>query len=150
MLAQRATKGLQKEDAVENSMTVRRELVLPVSPERAWAALTDPACLAEWFANEVELDLRPGGKGDFRWSDGAERHAVVEAVEPTRCFRFQWSEPDGDETTVAFSLDEVPGGTRLTVTESASSAQPQARAGLLGEWSWAAELLWAAPAAALR
>ena len=42
-------------------MEIEREIVLPVPPEEAWEALTEPERLEEWFANEVELDARPGG-----------------------------------------------------------------------------------------
>ena len=37
--------------------------------------------LEEWFANEVELDPTPGGRGVFRWDNGETREAVVESVE---------------------------------------------------------------------
>ena len=59
-------------------MEVTREVVLEAPLEEVWDALTDPAELAEWFANDVELELEPGGDGVFRWDDGEERHAVVE------------------------------------------------------------------------
>ena len=37
-------------------MEIEREIVLPVPPEEAWEALTEPEQLEEWFANDVELD----------------------------------------------------------------------------------------------
>ena len=40
---------------------VRREIVLPNPREEVWEALTDPERLEDWFANDVDLDLRPGG-----------------------------------------------------------------------------------------
>ena len=46
-----------------------------------WEALTERAQLEEWFANEVELDARPGGRGVFRWGNGETREAIVESVE---------------------------------------------------------------------
>ncbi len=39
---------------------IRREIVLPAPREDVWDALTDPDRLAEWFANDVDFDLRPG------------------------------------------------------------------------------------------
>ena len=56
-------------------MEVRREIVLEAPVEEVWAALTEPERLEEWFANDVELDVRPGGEGVFRWGDGDERRA---------------------------------------------------------------------------
>ena len=108
-------------------MEVRREIVLPAGRDEVWAALTDPARLEEWFANEVELDPRPGGEGVFRWSNGEERRAVVEAVEPEERLELALD----DESSVAFTLDDEAEGTRLTVVESAPG--PRACA---GEWSW--------------
>jgi uncharacterized protein YndB with AHSA1/START domain len=103
---------------------VTRELVLEESPDEVWTALTDPSRLKEWFANDVELELEPGGEGTFRWDSGEVRHATVEEVEPGRRLAFRWSDEDGDEETlVAFDLEEVEDGqTRVTVTESAPEA----------------------------
>jgi len=101
---------------------VTRELVLPEPPDEVWTALTDPSRLEEWFANDVELALEPGGEGIFRWDSGEVRHATVEEVEPGRRLAFRWSEQEGEETLVAFELEEVDEGTRVTVTESAPEA----------------------------
>ena len=61
---------------------IRKEIVLPAARDEVWEALTDPERLEDWFANDVELDLRPGGGASFRWSNGEERHATVTEVEP--------------------------------------------------------------------
>ncbi len=112
-------------------MEVRRVVVLPVDREEVWSALTDPERLEEWFANEVELDARPGGAGVFRWDNGEERRAVVERVEPEERLELALE----DDGTVAFTLEDDPDGTRLTVVESA----PEPRA-CAAEWSWGVEL----------
>ena len=112
-------------------MEVRREVVLPVGRDEVWRALTDPERLAEWFANDVELDLRPGGAGVFRWGNGEERRAVVERVEPEERLELAWD----DDAHVEFTLEDDPDGTLLTVVESA----PEPRA-CAGEWSWGVEL----------
>jgi uncharacterized protein YndB with AHSA1/START domain len=110
---------------------VRRQIVLPAEREEVWAALTDPDRLEEWFANDVELDPRPGGAGVFRWSNGEERRAVVEAVEPEERLELALE----DDGSVAFTLADDPDGTLLTVVETAPG--PQACA---AEWSWGVEL----------
>ncbi len=110
-------------------MEITRELVLPAPPEEVWEALTDAERLAEWFANDVDLDPRPGGRGLFRWDDGETRTALVEEVDPPRRFGFRWTDRD-DEGEVAFELEEVSEGTRVTVRES--TADPQACAGAFG------------------
>ena len=93
---------------------VRREIVLPNPREEVWEALTDPERLEDWFANDVDLDLRPGGGASFRWSNGEERHATVTEVDPGRRLAFDWE----DEGTVEFTLDDAADGTRLVVVES--------------------------------
>ena len=73
-----------------------REVILPVSPEEAWDALTTEAELEAWFADEVELDPRPGGEATFRWEGRGSRRAVVEEVSEPHRFAFRWDEePDG-------------------------------------------------------
>ena len=95
-------------------MQVEREIVVPESPAELWEALTEPERLEEWFANDVELDPRPGGEGVFRWGDGEERRAVVrEAAEPERLV-LDWD--DGGE--VVIELEEVDAGTRVRVLET--------------------------------
>jgi uncharacterized protein YndB with AHSA1/START domain len=109
---------------------ITRELVLPAPPEEVWEALTDPERLAEWFANDVDLDPRPGGRGRFRWDDGETRTALVEEVDPLRRFGFRWTD-DEDGGEVAFELEEVDEGTKVTVRETAACA---------GQFSTALEL----------
>jgi uncharacterized protein YndB with AHSA1/START domain len=95
-------------------MEVTREIVFPASPDEVWEALTDPEQLEEWFANDVELDVREGGDGVFRWDDGEERRAKILVVEPGERLVLDWA----DEGEVEFTLEEVEEGTRLFVRES--------------------------------
>ena len=95
-------------------MEVTREIVFPESPGEVWEALTEPDRLEEWFANDVELDPRPGGDGIFRWADGEERRATVVVAEPGERLVLDWD----DEGEVEFTLEEVEEGTRLLVRES--------------------------------
>jgi uncharacterized protein YndB with AHSA1/START domain len=93
---------------------IRREIVLPAPREEVWEALTEPERLADWFANDVDLDLRPGGGASFRWSNGETRTATVTEVDPERRLAFEWD----DEGEVAFTLADDAEGTRLTVVET--------------------------------
>jgi uncharacterized protein YndB with AHSA1/START domain len=103
---------------------VTREIVFPAAPDEVWQALTDPDQLEEWFANEVELDARPGGAGVFRWDDGEEQHATVVVADPGERLVLDWDE----EGEVEFVLEEVEDGTRLLVRETSP------------EWATALEL----------
>jgi uncharacterized protein YndB with AHSA1/START domain len=93
---------------------IRKEIVLPAERDEVWDALTDAERLEDWFANVVELELRPGGGASFRWANGEERHAIVTEVEPERRLAFDWE----DEGSVEFTLDDDVDGTRLVVVES--------------------------------
>jgi uncharacterized protein YndB with AHSA1/START domain len=93
---------------------IRKEIVLPAPREEVWQALTEPDRLADWFANDVELDLHPGGGARFRWANGEQRRATVTEVEPGERLAFAW---DG-EGEVEFTLADAPDGTRLTVVET--------------------------------
>jgi uncharacterized protein YndB with AHSA1/START domain len=134
---------------------VRRDVTLPLSPDEVWPVVTDPEHLEQWLAPEVELDLREGGPAVFRWPDGAERRGVVETVDEPSRFTFRWrsgATRDGHDgagevadvvTRVEICLDEVPGGTRLTVVESGfSTLSVQAAAGCtaVARWAWDARL----------
>ena len=117
--------------------SIERELILPVSRERVWAAITQPLGLAAWFGTRATVDLRPGGAVTFVWdgSIGVEHAttAVIEIVEPPRHFVFRWhpydgeravSPPDGPTTRVEFTLDDHPEGTRLRLVESGFASIP--------------------------
>src|SRR4051794_31514345 len=94
--------------------TVRREVVLPVEPERAWELITDPDELEGWLADDVELAPEEGGEVRVAWEDGERREGVVEEVDEGRRIVFTWGE---EPSRVIWTLDPVPEGTRFVVTE---------------------------------
>jgi uncharacterized protein YndB with AHSA1/START domain len=108
-----------------SNVEVTREVVFPESPDEVWEALTEPEQLEEWFANQVELDPRPGGAGVFRWENGEERHATVREADQAERLVLDWDDDGGE---VEFTLEEVDDGTRLVVRETSP------------EWSTALEL----------
>jgi uncharacterized protein YndB with AHSA1/START domain len=93
------------------------ELTVPASAEETWDALTDPERLADWLAEDAELDLRPGGELAVRVDD-ERRNGFFEEVEPPRRLVFWWG-PDGDEPTrVEIELEPDGEDTRVRVVES--------------------------------
>lgn len=95
-------------------MEIEREIVLPVPREEAWDALTESERLEEWFANDVELDVTPGGRAVFEWDDGETRHAIVESVEELERLVLRWD----DDGLVELELGDHPEGTRVRVRET--------------------------------
>ena len=98
-------------------MEITREIELDAGPEDVWAALTDEARLEEWFANEVELDPTPGGRGIFRWDNGETREAVVESVEEGERIVLRFA----DDGVVDLRVVATEGGSLVQVREAAPS-----------------------------
>lgn len=101
---------------------IERELQLPGTPEELWPTLTDPDTLASWLADEVSLELWPGGEARFQL--GAEvREGWVEEVAPpvpggSGRLCFWWQPADGPASRVSLELTANHAGTRLRVTET--------------------------------
>jgi uncharacterized protein YndB with AHSA1/START domain len=108
---------------------VEREAVLDASPEEVWEALTDERLLAEWLAEDAELEPEPGGRARFRFGDGSEREGTVLRVEDERELAFTWARPGEPETEVQLTLEPLVIGTRLVVVERASAQAPVAISG---------------------
>src|SRR5215212_1722814 len=104
----------------EEHGAVRRERVLAVDRETAWAQLANPEALAGWLADEVDLDeVAPGAEGELRWDDGTVRRVAVEEVADGRRVAMRWEDPDGlaPDTVVELTLDDHPDGALLRVVE---------------------------------
>ena len=98
------------------SGSVRFVVTYPHPPERVWAALTEREALEAWL---MPNDFEPivGHQFNFRTSpapgfDGVV-HCEVLQVEPLRRLSYSWRGGPLD-TTVTFTLEPVPDGTRLT------------------------------------
>jgi uncharacterized protein YndB with AHSA1/START domain len=90
---------------------VNREVVLPVTRERAWELVTEADELETWLADEVEFEPEQGAP--IRTAeDGEVREGTVEHVEEGERVVFTWG-----ESVVEWRLDDDPCGTRFTVTE---------------------------------
>ena len=107
----------EKDQADEKARWVERETMVEASPGEVWEALTDEDRLEEWLAPEVELDPVEGG--EIAVSDGEDRRAgTVETVEEEERFAFTWTRPGEGESFVEFTIEALPGGTRVTVVET--------------------------------
>lgn len=90
---------------------VERELLLPAPPQRVWDVIIGPGFLAE----EVELELEPGGDARF---DNDRSGWVEEVVEGER-LTFWWSSDGEPASRVELTLEpEADGCTRLRVLEA--------------------------------
>jgi uncharacterized protein YndB with AHSA1/START domain len=101
----------------EKAPWVERETLVEATPEEVWEALTDEDRLEEWLAPDVELDPVEGGEIAVRDGD-EERSGTVESVEEQERFAFTWSRPGEGESFVEFTIEGLPGGSRVTVVET--------------------------------
>ena len=117
----------------EKAPVVERETLVEASPEEVWEALTDEDRLEEWMAPDVELDPTEGGEIAVR--DGDDRRTgIVETLEENERFAFTWFRPGEGESFVEFTIEALPGGSRVTVVETPiGPAGPTAMAA--GGWS---------------
>jgi uncharacterized protein YndB with AHSA1/START domain len=103
-------------------MKIEREVVIEAPVDVVWRTITEPDQISQWFAERVELELKPGGHGymGFRDQGGP---LIVEAVDEPSRFSFRWNYPDGEEPTarnsvlVEFTLESMGERTRLRVVE---------------------------------
>ncbi|MCF6469378.1 ATPase [Nonomuraea sp. MG754425] len=133
-----------------SSDVIERVVVLRHPIERVWAALTTAEGLSRWFGSVAEIELRPGGRAFFRWDDlDEESVATIVLVDPPHRFAFRWAieglpADDAPRTLVDFTLEQVPGGTRVSLVESgfAQAATDVARsAHQANSQGWDAELV---------
>ena len=121
-----------------DSDRIEKTVLLHVPRSRAWRALTNAAEFGSWFRVNLEGTFAIGecvrGKVTYPGHEHLTMELTVERMEPEHFFSFRWPvDPTlGALTTlVEFRLDEVPGGTLLTVVESGFDRVPiDRRAGL--------------------
>lgn len=135
---------------------IEKTIVLKAPRARVWRALTDSKEFGEWFEVAFEGPFVAGralkGKITYKGYEHLTMDILVDRIEPERFFSFRWHpcaiDPAVDyspepTTLVAFTLEEVPGGTRLTVVESGFDSIPAARraeAFRMNEQGWAEQM----------
>jgi uncharacterized protein YndB with AHSA1/START domain len=103
-------------------MEIEREIELAAAPEEVWQQLVDDESLGEWLEADVELDVRPGGAGSFRFADGEVRRAMVREADPAQRLAFTWWPLTGTRvgvsTTVVITIEPLADGSRLRLVET--------------------------------
>ena len=102
-------------------MSFNQSVLLPVSPDEAFALVTEPERLRRWLSVSAYIELRAGG--DFRWTIATGSHAAgtVREVDPGRrlVLGFGWDEDDAlppDSSTVTIVIEPADDGARVTLT----------------------------------
>lgn len=108
---------------------VSRTVQLPVSPDEAFALVTQPERLRRWQTVSAYVDLRAGG--EYRWNvtPGHYASGTFREVEPGRRIVFGWGwdgnpELPADSSTVTITIEPADGGSQVTlVHEGLTDAQ---------------------------
>jgi uncharacterized protein YndB with AHSA1/START domain len=106
----------------DETRTLRFERLLRFAPDEVWAALTDPARLAEWLA---EAAVEPGVDGTMTldFGDGGKETGRITAWNPPFLLAYEW--PSQGASQVRFELTAVDDGsaTRLTLEHTRLGAE---------------------------
>ncbi len=122
---------------------IQRTVDLRAPRSRVWRALTDATEFGTWFGVRLDGSFAPGARVRGAVTHPGYEHVTwditVERMDAERLFSWRWHpysvEPGVDysaepTTLVVFELEEVPGGTRLSVVESGFDRIPLARRAL--------------------
>ncbi len=92
------------------------EFSIGSSPSILFKFITNPSCLAQWFADEVQVEDH---RYNFIWNGHAEE-AELSEMEENKKATFSWLNSDDDEY-VSFEIakSEVTGDTILIITDFA-------------------------------
>ena len=106
--------------------TIELEFAFNTPPGLLFSRLSTPHGLAEWFADDVNLN---GNIFTFIW-DKAEHQAEVISIKENKYIRFKWignGASIGEERFLEFKLcpNEMAGGVALHVTEMISDTETE-------------------------
>ena len=149
-----------------NTDRIEKRALLRAPRERVWGAISDSRQFGSWFGVAFDGPFVAGTRLTARIVpttvdaevarsqkpyEGFSFEFSVDRVEPMRLFSFRWHpfalEPGVDyskepTTLVVFELEEVSGGTMLTITESGFDRIPierRAKAFTSNEQGWTAQ-----------
>ena len=102
-------------------MTYTNSALLPVSPDEAFALITEPERLRRWKTVSAYVDLRAGGGYRFTVVPGNVAAGTFREVEPGKrvVYGWGWEGNDAlppDASTVTVTIEAVDGGTLVTLT----------------------------------
>jgi uncharacterized protein YndB with AHSA1/START domain len=116
--------------------TITHELILPADPNTVWKkSFGSPEAFSSWFPEKADVEFTPGATGFFSWGEHKCEVRIVE-VDPPLTLAYQWhpgdmyvlaDHPESELTTVTFTLEADPKGTKVTMIESGFANIPEAR-----------------------
>jgi uncharacterized protein YndB with AHSA1/START domain len=135
------------------SFAVRRTVTIAATPDKVWAAITEPQHLVRWFGQRAELpELAVGARGLLGFDGFGDFPLRIEELDPPHAIAYRWSndnaspvDPDDvvfeRSTVFRFTLEAIPGGTSLTVIETGFDSLADPAAAMAGNRrGWTDEL----------
>jgi uncharacterized protein YndB with AHSA1/START domain len=146
---------------------IEKQILLKAPLDRVWRALSDSTEFGTWFGMRFDGPFSPGARmrGSIvptkvnpevakaqKQYEGLSFQITIEQMEPERLLSFRWHpgavDPNIDysvepTTLVVFTVQEVPGGVMLTLTESGFDQIPLARRASVfasNEQGWSAQM----------
>ena len=121
-----------------NTDRIEKKVLLRAPRSRVWRALTEAQEFGSWFGVKLTGAFAPGARLRGPVTHKGYEHmtfdVTIQKMEPERTLSWRWGHPAGAETggkepttLVTFELEEVEGGTLLTVVESGFDRIPAAR-----------------------
>lgn len=114
--------------------TINKSIIIAASPETVWEYLTNKDKLGEWF-HPARADLQSGQDYELISDDGSNIcWGAVQDMQPVSqlTYTFTIKPLGGAMTTVTWKLEEITGGTKLSLThDGISQAAGDAAMGLL-------------------
>lgn len=114
--------------ATPQATTIEKKILIHAPRSRVWRALTTASEFSKWFSVQVEGSFIQGKRLDMisthpHCTGDPHFYINVERMEPEQTFSWRWhpgaaSKESDASTLVEFHLEEVEGGTTVTVTES--------------------------------
>ena len=113
----------------EDTFSVRRTIRIAASIDKVWRAVAEPEHISRWFGRTALDGTGVGATGTMTFPDYDVIPLRIEARDEPHLISYRWNNDDAlgelpdavDESTstvFTFTLDEIDGGTQLTVVES--------------------------------
>jgi uncharacterized protein YndB with AHSA1/START domain len=123
-----------------NTDQIRKSIVVRANRAQVWRALSDPDEFGEWFGvnlnGSFKRDAHLRGKVTHKGYENYPFEITISRIDPEHLLSWRWHpnavDPKMDyseepTTLVSFELEDIPGGTRVTLVESGFDELPESR-----------------------
>ena len=133
---------------------IEKTVILNAPRSRVWRGISDAREFGVWFQVKLDGQFTAGatirGTITYPGYEGLPMALAIERIEPEQYFSYRWHPGDPRDdysaeptTLVEFTLEDAPGGTRLTIVESGFDKIPlsrRAKAFRMNEDGWTEQI----------